>query len=233
MRKAKLKKFAVFDIDGTIFRSSLLIELVEELIRAKVFPKTARSIYGGKHKQWLERKDSYEKYISAVVRAFDQYIGGVREKDFLRVVRHVVEAHEQRLYRYTRDLVKDLKRQGYYMIAISHSLKYIAGHFGKRLGFNKVYGILLELDKKTGRFTGKLLHLDVILDKGAVLRRAIEKENLTLRGSVGVGDTESDIAFLKLVDRPICFNPNAALYRAAKRRGWKVVVERKDVVYRI
>jgi phosphoserine phosphatase len=50
---------------------------------------------------------------------------------------------------------------------------------------------------------------------------------------VGVGDTESDIPFLKLVDRPICFNPNRKLYAAAKRHGWKVVVERKDVIYKI
>jgi len=32
-----------------------------------------------------------------------------------------------------------------------------------------------------------------------VLLRAVEKEGLTLAGSVGVGDTESDIAFLKMV----------------------------------
>jgi phosphoserine phosphatase len=57
------------------------------------------------------------------------------------------------------------------------------------------------------------------------------KENLILRGSVGVGDTESDIAFLKFVSRPICFNPNKKLYDHARRAGWEVVVERKDVIY--
>ncbi|MFH1246519.1 MAG: hypothetical protein V1489_01955, partial [Candidatus Liptonbacteria bacterium] len=47
----------------------------------------------------------------------------------------------------------------------------------------------------------------------------------------GVGDTESDVSFLKMVERPICFNPNKELYAKAKKRGWRVVVERKDVVY--
>ncbi|GAI32477.1 unnamed protein product, partial [marine sediment metagenome] len=36
---------------------------------------------------------------------------------------------------------------------------------------------------------------------------------------VGVGDTESDIAFLKMVEKPICFNPNKKLYQYAKRVG--------------
>ena len=66
-----------------------------------------------------------------------------------------------------------------------------------------------------------------------LLKRAVEKEGLTLVGSVGVGDTESDIPFLELVEKPICFNPNLKLYKHAKREGWKVVVERKDVVYEL
>ena len=82
-------------------------------------------------------------------------------------------------------------------------------------------------------FTGRVLHIDTMYDKASILIRAIEKENLTLKGSVGVGDTESDIAFLEMVDRPICFNPNQKLFAAARKRGWKVVVERKDVTYTI
>jgi phosphoserine phosphatase len=50
---------------------------------------------------------------------------------------------------------------------------------------------------------------------------------------VGVGDTESDISFLELVEKPICFNPNKRLYTYAKRNDWKVVVERKDVIYEL
>ncbi|MFH1671614.1 MAG: HAD-IB family hydrolase, partial [Candidatus Portnoybacteria bacterium] len=52
-----------------------------------------------------------------------------------------------------------------------------------------------------------------------------------LTDSVGVGDSESDIAFLELVKKPICFNPNSRLYHHAKSAKWKIVVERKDVIY--
>mgnify|MGYP003394745991 FL=1 len=65
------------------------------------------------------------------------------------------------------------------------------------------------------------------------MRRAIAKDGLSLKGSVGVGDTEGDISFLEMVEKPICFNPNKKLLAHAERRGWEVVVERKDVVYRI
>ncbi len=71
------------------------------------------------------------------------------------------------------------------------------------------------------------------MDKSKILDRVLEKGGLTLRGSVGVGDTESDIAFLKRVQKPICFNPNKKLYTHAKRAGWRVVLERKDVIYEL
>lgn len=232
-RPLKIKRrVAVFDIDGTVFRSSLLVELVEALVTKKIFPAAARRTYFRAYRRWLERRDSYEKYIRAVIRAFDHHLKGVKEKDFVSIARQVAIFHENRLYRYTRDLIRELKRKGYYLLAITHSPKYIAGDFGKRLGFHKVYGRLLELDNK-GRFTGRTMHEDIIWDKAKILKRAVERENLTLRGSVGVGDTESDVSFLRLVDKPICFNPNRALYRVCRRRGWRVVVERKDVIYEL
>ncbi|KKW16240.1 MAG: hypothetical protein UY56_C0019G0005 [Parcubacteria group bacterium GW2011_GWA1_50_14] len=229
MRK---RKCAVFDIDGTIFRSSLLIESVEALIDSGAFPKRAREIFEGPHRRWLDRKDGYDKYIGAVIAASDKYTKGMRRGDYLRIIRGVVRRHKDRVYRYTRDLIRDLKRKNYYLLSITHSPKYIADGFAKTLKFDKVYGRLFEIDAR-GRFTGGVLHEDLIVDKAKILLRAVGKENLTLRGSVGVGDSESDIPFLTLVSRPICFNPNLKLYRVAKRMGWEVVVERKDVIYQL
>ncbi len=230
--KMRRRKVAVFDIDGTIFRSSLLIELVEALILGGVFPSSVRKTYAKEYERWLDRKDSYEKYIDAAVKAFDENIKGVKEKDLLSVVKKVISFHKNRLYRYTRNLVKELKKKQYYLLAISHSPMYVVGRFGRELGFDKVYGRLLELDANK-RFTGRALYADLIFDKAKVLKRAVEKEHLTLRDSIGVGDTESDTPFLKLVEKPICFNPNAALYRVAKKKNWQVIVERKDVIYEL
>ena len=56
---------------------------------------------------------------------------------------------------------------------------------------------------------------------------------LTLNKSVRVGDSESDIMFLNLVARPICFNPNMKLWNHAKEKGWEVIVERKNVIYEL
>ncbi len=226
-----MKKTAIFDIDGTIFRSSLLIEVVESLVQEGLFPPAARSGYARAYKNWSERKGSYEKYIEAVVAVFVKHITGVDYDDFLKVVKTVSNFHKNRVYRHTRALIKDLKKKKYYLLAISGSPFEIVREFCRGWGFDKAYGTKLEVGKNN-KFTGKVLFQDLARDKAKTLKRAAKKEGLTLKDSYGVGDTEMDIAFLKMVDNPICFNPNKKLYLHAKRAVWKVVVERKDVIYK-
>ncbi len=227
-----MKKLAIFDIDGTIFRSSLLIEVTNALIAEGIFPARARRVYQQSFENWLNRKAGYDAYIADVVRAFDKYIAGVQRTVFLRVVRKVIGYQKHRVYRYTRDMIRKLRKQRYFLLAISHSPRDLVVEFTKHWGFHRVYGRMFELDAHQ-RFTGKILHAEVINDKAQILKHAIAHEGISLKGSVGLGDSEGDIPMLKLVDVPICFNPNRILYTYARRVGWKIVVERKDVVYKL
>jgi len=227
-----MKKVAFFDIDGTIFRSSLLIEVTEAMISEGVLPASLRKLYVNSFRKWLNREGSYDDYIHGVIKAFEENIKGVKEKDFMDVARKVVEFHHNRVYRFTRDLVRDLKKKGYFLVAISNSPKEILDEFCKLMGFDKVYGRIYEVDGDF-RCTGKTLYLDLIRDKAKIVQRVLDRNPLTMRGSIGVGDTESDIPFLKMVERPICFNPNSKLYKYALRAGWTIVIERKDVIHKV
>lgn len=231
IKKQPKRKVAVFDIDGTIFRSSLLIEMVDGLIAAGIFPKKAKNEYKNEYYRWLDREGSYEDYLRRVIEIELKYIKGKRKADVGKVIKQVVSFHKNRVYRFTRDLIKRLKPK-YYLLAISGSPFQVVREFGEHFGFDKVYGRLLEIDEKKGIFTVEVLHEEIISDKKKILTRAVDKENLTLRGSIGVGDTETDVSFLEMVSRPIVFNPNGKLFKIAKKRGWEIVVERKDMVYK-
>jgi HAD superfamily hydrolase (TIGR01490 family) len=226
------QKVAVFDVDGTIFRSSLLISLVNHLVETGAFPKNAERVYARAHLRWLDREGDYEEYIQAVINAFQKHLKGVKYRVLANAAEDVVDVQERHVYRYTRDLIADLNRKGYFLLAVSHSPKTILDKFCPRLGFDKIYGSIYEIGPQEC-FTGEVTDAHLIYNKANILKRAIEKENLTLENSIGVGDTEADISFLDMVAEPICFNPNKKLYRYARRMGWKVVVERKDVVYEL
>lgn len=227
-----MKKVAIFDIDGTIFRSSLLIELVEVLIEKEIFNVSVRAEYHQKELRWLDRKGDYESYVMAVVGVFMKHIKGVHTNDFERATKLVNDRYKDRTYRYPLELIAKLKSEGYYLLAISQSPKGVLDDFCMKLGFDKVYGRIYEVDE-TGHFTGRVVDEEVIRDKANIVRHAVEKRGLTLENSIGVGDTEGDISMLELLENPICFNPNMKLYEHAKAQGWKIVVERKDVVYEL
>ena len=95
-----------------------------------------------------------------------------------------------------------------------------------------MYGRIYEIGPQD-RFTGEMIDVHLVENKANIVARVLEKEEVMLEGSIGVGDTEGDIPLLESVALPICFNPNRSLYTHAQRRGWKVVVERKDVIYEL
>jgi HAD superfamily hydrolase (TIGR01490 family) len=224
---------AFFDIDGTVFRSSLFIEVVEGLIREGVFPESARDQYEAELFAWRAREGKYEEYIQAVVQCFLEHIKGVHYGQFADIGRAVVAAQSRRVYRYTRDLIARLQQDGYLLVAISQSPKTILDDFCQTYGFDKVYGRMYEIGPQD-RFTGQFLDAHLIENKANIARRVFDRNpHLTTEQSVAVGDTEGDISLLEMVDNPICFNPNRLLYAHAKRAGWEVVVERKDVIYYI
>jgi HAD superfamily hydrolase (TIGR01490 family) len=226
------KPVAVFDIDGTIFRSSLVLELVEKLIEHDIFPVEARLNYEKAQEEWENRKGEYSIFIRKVVESFAKHVKGKPYGAVADAAGEVIEQKKWRTYQYTRDMLKDLKSEGYYLLGISHSPKFIVDGFGYEWGFDKTYGTFYDTGAGN-HFTGEIVDEHVIMNKSAILKRAIEKNNLTLDRSVGVGDTESDISMLDMVETPIAFNPNRILYRHAKQKGWLVVVERKDVIYEI
>jgi phosphoserine phosphatase len=183
----------VFDIDGTIFRSSLMLELVYALVHKGLFPPDTQKAFEKQRDQWLDREGDYEEYIMAAVEAFLKKLKGLPYDEVSYIAGEIIESKKGRVYRYTRDLVQELKAQGYFMLAISHSPKLIADGFGFEMGFDKVYGTICEIGPSEC-FTGEIEDKDLIGNKAAVLQRAMRKEDLTLEGSVGVGDTESDHA---------------------------------------
>ncbi|MCA9362375.1 HAD family phosphatase [Candidatus Kaiserbacteria bacterium] len=228
-----MKPVAFFDIDGTVFRSSLLIELVEQLIEEEVFPPEAALSFETQMQEWREREGKYQEYIEAVIGTFLTHIKGVHYGVFAEIGQHVVREQSKYVYRYTRDLIKELKQQGYHIVAISQSPKTILDEFCEQYGFDKVYGRFYEIGPQD-RFTGVIVDEHLIQNKASIVKRVFDRDQtLSLEGSVAIGDTEGDIPLLESVPKQICFNPNKPLYEYAKHQGWKVVVERKDVIYHL
>ena len=235
-RKVKL---AVFDIDGTVFRSSLIIELFNELVRRGIFPAEAQTEIDRDYRAWLDRKGHYNDYLMKLVRVFYKNVAGTAVQKIEQVVRIVIARQKNRVYRYPRQLIKNFRRDRFKMIVISNSPEMLVRRFAEALKFDAAIGHTLEI--KDGIYTGRSIVGGeprpgiAFMDKVKVLDNFIKTKglNVDLAHSVMIGDSEGDLPLMRHVGRPIAFNPSLPLARTARRNGWPIVVERKDVVYDI
>ena len=223
--------FAVFDIDGTLIRWQLYHAVVDELGHQGYIDKKAYTDIKQARLIWKRREhqEAFKDYERQVVRSLDSAITGVEVNKFVKAVKSVFDEYKDQVYTYTRKLIKELKAKDYVLLAISGSPKEAVGLIAKHYGFDDFIGSTYH--HKDGQFTGE--KIVAACDKKSELNKLIAKHHLSLVGSVAVGDSESDIALLEMVDRPIAFNPTVQLYNAARKNGWQIVVERKNVVYEL
>lgn len=224
-------KLAVFDIDGTIFRKNLAFELINELSWMKVFPKNVRDELVDLYTRWLEHKGTYEEYRKALVRLYVENLKGCKEKDVVAAAKVVMPFFKDRTYIFANNLIAELKKKNYLLIAVSGSPSEIVDEYNKYLKFDAVFGSVYSTDD-SGVYDGGAV-FEPTRHKGHVVKQYAVENNLSLEGSYGIGDTESDAKFLEIVENPIAFNPNLNLKTIAEKKGWRIVVEKKDVIYEV
>lgn len=230
--KPTVKKLAVFDIDGTIFRKNLHFELINQLAWLKVFPNEVRHRLTEAYSSWIEHEGTYEDYRRALVDLYALHIKGCKVEDVAKAAQMVVPFHAKRTYVFSEALIKRLRQEGYHLLVISGSPLEIVEEYNKQyLKFDGVYGSVYETDEE-GVYTGRAI-FEPSRMKDKVVEKYIEEHDLSLDDSYGIGDTESDGGFLRLVQNPIAFNPNQNLKSMAEEAGWKIVVEKKDVIYEL
>lgn len=216
---------------------------------APEFPKKASKEMEADYLAWLNRVGDYDDYIRKVMDIYNKYIVGKNYNEVEAVSKDVMESEKDKVYRFTRDLVKELKRKGHYLIAISGSPWYMVDKFALHMGFDVSFGTTVEI--KNGLFMDRYVEKDFIngqdkilgfeyksklmnfSNKGPLLEQYLESKKMVAdwKNSVAAGDSGNDIAMLKIVGHPIAFNPDDVLLKEARENKWRIVVERKNVVY--
>ena len=226
-RSQLAKRFAAFDIDGTIFRWQLYHELFDAFIdEGLISVKDAAATIAARD-AWRERKGDYLSYEHELIHAMQRAIDGIDEQYFNEIADGILRQKGHHVYRYTLDLLKDLKSQGYTIIAISGSHQQLVDRFAR------IHGIDISIGRNHTIKNGKLTQLatEVPGNKDKILQKIIDEYSLSREGSYAVGDSGGDIAMLKLVEHPIAFNPDKTLFAEAQTQGWPIVVERKSIAY--
>lgn len=225
-------RFAVFDIDGTLIRWQLYHAIVNQLIKQGAIDVEVGQKISAARMSWKNRIDdaAFSTYENTLVDQYKLALTSIDFASFEKAVDQIFATYKEQTYTYTRDLVRSLKQRGYTLLAISGSHQEIVERFGDFYGFDHVIGSRYE--SVGGKFTGKEF-TPVLAGKGILLKQIVDELGLSWKESIAAGDTKSDISMLELVERPIAFNPSRELFNHADEHGWDIVIERKNMVYRL
>ena len=227
----QMRRFAVFDIDGTLIRWQLYHAVTDALAKdGHIKPEAFQAIRDSRMR-WKRRggESSFKSYERQLILIYEDVLRTLSVEQMEGAVNAVFDEYKDQVYTYTRELIKRLKAKNYFLLAISGSQTEIISKIAAYYGFDDYVGTIYEY--KAGRFTGRK---EVgSLRKDQTLKALAKKHSLEFKGSIAVGDSDSDTSMLELVEKAIAFNPEKELFEHAKTQGWKVVIERKNMVYEL
>ena len=229
---------AFFDIDGTIFRGSLLNSNFQKLVRHEIIDER---IWHDQVKEpylsWKNRRSDYDSYLHILSKLYLENLIGVDKRYLSFLARQTIEDQYDSVYRYSRERLRWHKENGHKIFFISGSPDFLVKEMAKKYEVTDYRGTDYLADENN-KLTGKINRMWNSESKYIVVNEFVHQYNIDLSKSYAYGDTNGDCSMLKLVGKPIAINPNKELIKNIKeddelREKTTIIVERKDVIYEL
>lgn len=229
---------AFFDIDGTIFRNSLMIEhfqklMTYEVIDPAIWYTKVKKVY----LEWERRFGDFEQYLEILAGVYLDQLKGIDKAYIEFIASHVIESNGDMVYKYSRDQIEWHQNQGHKVFFVSGSPDFLVSKMAEKYGVTEYRGTRYEVDEDN-KFTGEIVRMWDSESKQKVINELIDKYNVDLQNSYAYGDTTGDLSMLRMIGNPVAINPNMHLLLAIRAddelsKKTTIVVERKNVIYKL
>lgn len=229
---------AFFDIDGTIFRNSLMIEHFQKLITFEVIdPEIWYTKVRKVYMEWEKRYGDFEQYLEILAGVYLEELKGINRSYVEFIANHVINVNGDMVYKFSRDRIEWHKKMGHKVFFISGSPDFLVSKMAEKYEVTEYRGTLYKVDNNNN-FTGEIIRMWDSESKQRVLEELILKYNVDLQNSYAYGDTTGDLSMLRMMGNPVAINPNKTLLLEIRRDNdlsekTTIIVERKNVIYKL
>jgi len=229
---------AFLDIDGTLYRNSLMIEHFKKLVKYEVVdPGVWHTSVKDAFIEWRKRVGEYEDYMLELVAIYYEALKGRREADLEFISNQVINLNGDIVYKYTRNQILWHQSQGHKVFFISGSPEFLVRKMALKYEIDGYRGTGYLTDHE-GRYTGEVLPMWDSDSKNKAIDELTKQYEIDLSKSYAYGDTNGDYAMLLKVGHPVAINPAKELLENIKAHPrlseeTTIIVERKDVIYQL
>ncbi len=229
---------AFLDIDGTLYRNSLMIEHFKKMVKYEVVdPNLWHTSVKAAFVEWRKRVGEYEDYMLELVDIYYEALKGRRAADLEFISNQVIHLHGDIVYKYTRNRIHWHQSMGHKVFFISGSPDFLVSKMAGKYNIDGYRGTGYHLDDK-GCFTGEVTPMWDSESKNKAIDGFVKAFQIDLAQSYAYGDTNGDLSMLSKVGHPIAINPAKELLLSIRknpelRAKTKIVIERKDVTYEL
>lgn len=212
---------ATFDLDGTVFKMTVLEAYTDWLSRERVFDPLPSEITTAKQ-QWKNEntEQNYNTHLGQLVRFFIEQVPGKSVSQLGEAARIVANQQRHRRWNVTTTIIEKL-RPTHNVVAISLMPEWLMEPFSEDLGFVALMGsTYVTCD---GLFTDEAYSIDKATEYTNARQGDVTKLD------VHMGDTVGDSSLFALAKRPILFNPSWTLYQQMEGDRPTVITSHKDV----
>ena len=232
------RRAAFFDIDGTIYREGLITEVFKKIIKYDLVDenkwfKEVKPAYIN----WDKRQGDYDTYLLKMVDVYIEAIKGLDKYHIDYIDKKVIEQKGDRVYTFSREIIKLHKENGDIVIAISGSPIELVREMSLKYHMDDYRGTIYELDKDN-KYNGYITPMWDSESKKKAIKELCEKYDIDLSKSYAYGDTAGDFTMFKSVGIPYAMNPTRELITKIMddeelKKKINIIVERKDVTYQL
>lgn len=233
-------KMIFCDIDGTIFRDSLYIEIYLWLIYngmsspvayKRELAKNSLKIHEEALSKWKNREWGYDQYLHVILNSFTDLANWLHEANFNAICEAIVKEKSKRTYVFPMELLKKKQSEWYKIILISWSPDHVVRNFAYEHWFDIWMWSYYFTDTEWYLTWEKAL-LAISKSKESLVNYILEK--YAPSHTISLWDTNWDYRMLMMTDNGIAMNPSYELYsKIVELENIEVVVERKDLVLRL
>jgi HAD superfamily hydrolase (TIGR01490 family) len=212
---------AFFDVDNTLMRGASIFWFARGLAARDYFTTRDLLAFAWKHVKFRATSEDAEDIGSARDTAL-AFVAGRRVSE---IVEHGEEIYDEllaaRIFSGTQAFAQLHLDAGQRVWLVTAAPVELAQLLARRLGLTGALGTVAEVHDGvyTGRLVGDILHGPA---KAEAIRALAAQEGLDLDRCVAYSDSINDLPMLTAVGGAVAINPDAALRRLARARGWEI-----------